>query len=302
MPGAARKQSVSERRHRFSRRRFPTLVLTRADVHALIREHGLRPSKALGQSFLADPNTARRIVRLAGVGSGDRVLEIGPGIGSLTLALAAAGAEVLALELDRRLVPVLRDVVRGTSGVTVEEADALGYDYARLGVGPPTEEPWVCVSNLPYRVAAPLVATLLHDAPQVTRIVVMVQREVGKRLVAAPGTRASGGISVVVAYFAEARVVASVPATVFVPKPKVESVVVELVRRPQPAVEVPEPEAMFALVRAGFGQRRKMLRRSLRASLGERTEAVLGAAGIPPTTRAERLVLDDWARLARAAA
>jgi 16S rRNA (adenine1518-N6/adenine1519-N6)-dimethyltransferase len=272
-------------------------VLSPADVRALLDEHDVRPSRALGQHFLIDPNTARRVVRLAGVSAGDRVLEIGAGVGSLTLALVAAGARVPALEHDRRLVPVLQSVLGDADDVTVERADALTWDLAGLGDGP-----WACVSNLPYNVAVPVVARLLDDAPQVTSILVMVQREVGERLVARAGTREYGAISVKVAYYAEARLAGTVPRTVFLPRPRVDSVLVRLVRRSAPPVAVPSSTDLFELVRAGFAQRRKMLRRSLRAALGARVDAVLAAAGVAPTARAESLDLDAWAAVAVAAA
>jgi 16S rRNA (adenine1518-N6/adenine1519-N6)-dimethyltransferase len=273
-------------------------ALTPADVRALLDDHGIRPSRALGQHFLADPNTARRVVRLADVAAGERVLEIGPGLGSLTLALADAGARVLAVELDRHLVPVLESVVAGRDGVSVEQGDALEWDYAsRLG-----DEPWACVSNLPYNVATPVVVRVLEEAPSVGRLLVMVQREVGERLAAAPGTRAYGAVSVKVAYHAQARLVGSVPPTVFVPRPKVESALVRLDRRPAAPVDVPSYDALFHLVRAGFAHRRKMLRRALAPVLGERTQAVLASAGVQATARAEALGLDEWAAVARAAA
>lgn len=270
-------------------------MLTPAEVRVLLDEHGLRPSRALGQNFLTDANTARKVVRLAGVEAGDQVLEIGPGLGSLTLALLEAGAQVTALELDRHLLPALTSVVGDHAGVVIEHADARTYEYgARLGPGP-----WSCVSNLPYNVATPVVMRILDEAPQVTRLLVMVQREVGERLAARVGTRAYGAVSVKVAYYAEAEVVAVVPPTVFFPRPKVESALVRIDRRPEPSVNVPSPDALFAIVRAGFATRRKMLRRALRPMLGSRTDDVLTAAGVAPTARAESLDLDAWAALAR---
>jgi 16S rRNA (adenine1518-N6/adenine1519-N6)-dimethyltransferase len=261
-------------------------------VRAVLADHDLRPSRALGQHFLADPNTARRIVRLAELEPGARVLEIGPGLGSLTVALADAGARVLALELDEHLVPVVEESVAGRGDVRV--GDARTFDLDLLDEGP-----WSCVSNLPYNVATPIVVRLLEEAPSVTRLLVMTQREVGERLVAGPGRPASGAVSVKVAYYAAARIVGSVPPTVFVPPPRVESVLVRLDRLRTPPVAVPSPDRMFTLVRAGFAHRRKMLRGALRPLLGERTEAVLAAAGIAPAARAESLGLDAWARLAR---
>ena len=271
--------------------------LTRARATELMARYGLAPSRALGQNFVVDPNTAARIVRLAGVGPGDHVVEVGAGLGSLTLALAATGASVLAIELDRHLVPVLESVIEGAGDVTVQQGDALEVDFAaRLDGGD-----WSCVSNLPYNVATPVLLRLLEEVPQVTRFLVMVQREVGERLAAAPGSRACGSASVRVAYHADARVAGAVPASVFVPRPKVESVLVRLERRPEPPVDVASPALMFELVRAGFAQRRKMLRRALRPVLGERAGVVLAAAGIDPRARAESLDLHAWAALTREA-
>jgi len=178
-------------------------LLTPASVRALLGEDGLRPSRRRGQHFLADPNTARRIVRLAGVGPGDRVLEIGAGLGSLTLALRERECSVLAVEIDPRLVSILEREVANDPDVRVVTGDALTIDLdALLGAGP-----WRCVSNLPYNVATPVVIRLLEEAPTVTSGLVMVQREVAERLVAAPGTPAYGAPSVRVAYYAEAKIV-----------------------------------------------------------------------------------------------
>jgi len=271
-------------------------LLTPASIQALLDKHGVRPGRALGQNFLADPNTARRIVRLAGVESGTRVVEIGPGLGSLTLALADAGAsEIVTLELDRHLVPVLREVLEGRA-VRIEEGDALSIDWrALLGETPG----WSMVSNLPYNVATPLVVRVLENAPMVERLFVMVQREVGERMAAAPGTDAYGAVSVKIAYYARAELAGLVPPTVFMPKPAVDSALVRIVRREQPPVDVPDVDRLFVLVRAGFATRRKMLRRALTTELGTRTIPVLEAAGIDPSVRAETLGLEEWASIAR---
>jgi 16S rRNA (adenine1518-N6/adenine1519-N6)-dimethyltransferase len=270
-------------------------VLTPTTVRALLADHDLVPNRALGQHFLADPNTARRIARLAELERGASVLEIGPGLGSLTVALAETGAHVVALELDAQLVPLVESTVAGTGDVTVVHGDALHVDVATLGPGP-----WACVSNLPYNIATPVVVRLLETAPSVTRLLVMTQSEVGERLAARPGERAAGAVSAKVAYYADARVVGTVSPTVFVPPPHVESVLVRLDRRPSPPVRVDDPDRLFALVRAGFAQRRKMLRGALRPLLGARADATLARAGVAPTARAETLTLDDWAGLAEA--
>ena len=267
------------------------MTLSGADVRRLLDTYGLAPSRARGQNFVVDPNTVRRIARLAGVGAGDRVVEIGAGLGSLTLALAETGAAVTAIEVDSGLVPALRSVVEPV-GVTVVEGDALRLDWSSL-LG---ADRWVLVANLPYNVATPLVADLLDGVPAISRMLVMVQREVAERLAAGPGDDAYGAVSVKVAYWATAKVVGRVPATVFHPVPNVESALVRIDRRPAPAVgpEV-DPEWLFRLVRAGFGQRRKMLRRSLAALVP--AEAFV-AAGIRPEARAEELAVEDWGRLA----
>ena len=271
------------------------MTLSRPEIRRLLEENGLRPSRARGQNFVADPNTVRRIARLAGVGPGDRVIEIGAGLGSLTLALAETGAAVTAVEVDRGLVPVLRSLVE-PAGVTVVEADAMALDWdALLGDGP-----WVLVANLPYNVATPLVADLLDRVPAITRMLVMVQREVADRLAAGPGHDAYGAVSVKVAYWATASVAGLVPASVFVPVPNVESALVRVDRRASPAVgpEV-EPGALFGLVGTGFGQRRKMLRRSL---AGLVTADAFTAAGVDPEGRPEELDVLAWGRLAAAVA
>lgn len=266
---------------------------SRAALTALLDAHGLSPSRALGQNFVADPNTVRRIARLAEVGPGDHVVEIGAGLGSLTLALVETGAEVTAVEIDRYVLPVLREVV-APHGVRVVEGDArqLRWDDVLAGA-----DRWVLVANLPYNVATPLVLDLLDQVPAIERMLVMVQKEAGERLAAGVGDPAYGIPSVKVAYWARAELVGKVPASVFVPRPRVESVLVRITRRPEPATAA-DPDRLFTLVRAGFGQRRKMLRRSL---AGLVDPAAFERAGIRPEARAEELSVDAWGRLAAAA-
>ena len=261
----------------------------------LLARHGLSPRRAFGQNFVVDPNTVRRIARLSGVGSGDHVVEIGAGLGALTRALLDTGADVTAIEIDRGLVAVLQSEV-APLGVRVVEGDARTLDWPALLA---RANEWVLVANLPYNVATPLVADLLDHVAAITRMLVMVQREVGERLAARPGTSAYGAVSVKVAYWATAEIVGRVPPTVFLPRPKVESALVSIVRRPRPAVDdAVDRDRLFTLVRAGFGQRRKMLRRSL---AGLVPPAAFEAAVIRPEARAEELSVEEWGRLAAAA-
>jgi 16S rRNA (adenine1518-N6/adenine1519-N6)-dimethyltransferase len=189
--------------------------VTPSEITELLTRHGVRPSKALGQNFLADENTARRIVRLAELQPGDRVVEVGPGIGSLTVALADAGAHVCAVELDRHLVPILEEVV-AERDVEVINDDALRVDWSAL-LDP--EHAWAMVANLPYNVATSVVIRALETAPMIRRALVMVQREVGERLAAGVGDDAYGAVSVKIAYYASAKVVGTVSPNVFIPKP-----------------------------------------------------------------------------------
>ncbi|HXQ19963.1 MAG TPA: 16S rRNA (adenine(1518)-N(6)/adenine(1519)-N(6))-dimethyltransferase RsmA [Acidimicrobiales bacterium] len=275
------------------------MTLSGPEIHRLLSEHGIHPSKALGQNFVADPNTVRRIVRLGGVSAGSRVLEIGPGLGSLTLALVEAGASVVAVEIDRRLAAALREVLQGAAGVRVVEGDALRLDWRSwLDDGAlPSGAPWILVANLPYRVATPVVLHALEEAPEIGSQLVMVQREVADRLVATPNTPAYGAVSVRVGYFAEAAIVGQVPRGVFIPRPKVESALVRIVRRDAPAVDpaLVSYARFDAVVRAGFAHRRKMLRRAL---AGVVSADAFEAAGVAPTARAEDLDVARWGRLA----
>lgn len=271
------------------------MTLSRSDVAAQLEAAGLSPKRSRGQNFVVDPNTVRRVVRLAGIGPGDRVLEIGAGLGSLTLALAETGATVTAVEIDHDLVPLLERNTAHLANVRVVEADAMSADWDSL-LG--EHRDWTLVANLPYNVATPLIADLLDGEPRIARMTVMTQREVAERLVARPGDDAYGALSVKIAFWAEAEIVGLVPASVFVPRPKVESALVSIVRRPVPLDGDVDPPALFALVRAGFAKRRKMLRGALAGTVDATTFA---GAGIDPTARAEELSVADWIRLRRCA-
>ncbi len=275
---------------------------SRPAIRELLESASLAPRRDLGQNFVADPNTVRRIASLARVGPGDHVVEIGAGLGSLTLALADTGATVIAIEVDHGVVPILRDVVSDRANVTVIEGDAMHLDWSSALVSasstgadddraPGPADDWVLVANLPYNVATPLICDLLDDVPAITRMIVMVQREAAERFAATTRTPAYGAVSVKAAYWGTAKIVGHVPASVFVPRPNVESALVEITRREPPTTE---PGALFALVRAGFGQRRKMLRRSLAGIIAPET---FEAAGISPTARPEELDVEAWCRL-----
>ncbi len=225
------------------------------------------------------------------------MVEVGAGLGSLTVALAAAGASVVAVEFDRGLVPALREVVAPWPEVRVEEADAMRLDWASALPG----DGWKMVSNLPYNVAVPLLMDMLEGVPGIGSFLAMVQREVGERLAAGPGDEAYGAVSVRVAYRAEASVVRRVPASVFWPRPAVDSVLVRIARRDEPAVAI-DPARLFRVVDEGFAERRKTMRNALRRlGLGaEDAASALARCGLEPNVRAERLSLEDFARLAEA--
>jgi 16S rRNA (adenine1518-N6/adenine1519-N6)-dimethyltransferase len=273
-----------------------------AALRSLAARHGIRPSKSLGQHFLVDPNVARLVASLADIGPDDRVIEIGAGLGSLTVTLAARGARVLAVEFDRRLVPALEDAVaasreRGPGEVEILVADATALDWGRV-LGDRPGDPWTLCSNLPYNIATPLLLDVLELVPAIERLVVMVQREVGERLVARPGDEGFGAVSLKVAYRAEAEILRRVPPTVFWPTPGVESVIVRLDRVRPPVAS--DPGTLFRVIEEGFAQRRKTLRTAVRR-LGLDTDAATGAlrrAGIAPAARAEELDLASFARLA----
>ena len=267
------------------------MTYTRREIQSMLAEIGVRPRKSLGQNFVADPNLVRRIARLAEITPGDRVIEIGAGLGSLTLALVEAGAFVTAIEIDSLLADKLRTTVdRGR--VEVIEADAMRIEWSAV-LSP--NDRVALVANLPYNIATPLIADLLDQVPGIDRMIVMVQREVAKRLVARVGDDEYGIPSVKVAFWADAKIVATVPPDVFVPRPNVDSAIVRIMRRPEPAADI-DVAQVFTLVRAGFGQRRKMLRRSL---AGLVTVDELVAAGIRPEQRAEEIDVAGWCRLAR---
>ena len=268
------------------------MTLSVADVRRLLSEADIDPKKSLGQNFVVDPNTVRRIARLSGVGEGSRVIEIGAGLGSLTLALAETGASVVAIETDRTLIPILNSIVGDRAQIIEADVRSLSWNEMLPTPG------WDLVANLPYNIATNVVLTVLDEVPAVTRLLVMVQQEAGERIAASVGDAAYSGVSVRVALRGNASIVGHVSPSVFYPQPRVSSALVA-VERVERSVEKHIEDELIDLVRIAFNQRRKMLRKSLK---GRVEENILESAGIPPTSRPEEVELDRWINLAQESA
>lgn len=265
---------------------------------ALLRKYGLRPKVSWGQNFLCDVEILDHIARLAVARPGERVVELGAGLGHLTARLLALGAEVIAVERDRDMARVLRGELGERARIL--EANAVKLDYAALAGAGSAEV--AVVGNLPYHLTSPILFSLLDQADHVSRAVFLVQREVAERLAARPGTKAFGLLSVLLQHRAEVRIERRVPPGAFLPAPAVESAVIRAEVVP-PRAEVADAARFRRLVRAGFAQRRKMLGNALRAARlapPARLEAALAAAGIDPARRGETLSVDEWAALDRA--
>lgn len=274
-------------------------LLGPAEVRDLAEQLGIQPTKRLGQNFVIDPNTVRRIVKAAGIAPGQTVVEIGPGLGSLTLGLLEAGAEVVAVEIDRRLaeqLPLTVELMHPGAPLTVVTADALTL---RELPGAPT----ALVANLPYNVSVPVLLHFLEHFRALATGLVMVQAEVGQRIAAGPGSKVYGSPSVKSAWYGSWRTAGQVGRQVFWPAPNVDSILVAFEVRSEPIGTEQERLATFAIVDAAFGQRRKMLRQALSGLLGgaASASAVLQRAGSDPTRRGEQLSVDDFLAVARAA-
>jgi 16S rRNA (adenine1518-N6/adenine1519-N6)-dimethyltransferase len=274
-------------------------LLGPAEIRGLAAELDVRPTKKLGQNFVHDPNTVRRIVELANVGPDDVVLEVGPGLGSLTLGLLATGARVVAVEIDPKLAERLPKTVADRGPEVADKLQVVAADALRIAKDD-LPEPTALVANLPYNVAVPVVLHLLAEVPSLKNGLVMVQTEVADRMAAGPGSRIYGVPSVKLAWYGPARKVAAVPRSVFWPVPNVDSALVAFERGDAPASD--DRDRLFGLVDAAFSQRRKTLRAALAGWAGsaERAGELLTAAGIDPRTRGEQLGVQDFARLADA--
>lgn len=284
-----------------------TGLLNPASIRRIADQIGLRPTKTRGQNFVHDANTVRRIVSLAQVGAADRVIEVGPGLGSLTLGLLETGAEVVAIEIDEVLANQLPGTVAERMPGAAERLEVVLSDALDVKVIPGAE-PTALVANLPYNVAVPVLLHTLAICPQWSTGVVMVQSEVADRLVAAPGSKIYGVPSAKLAWYAEAIRVGNVPPTVFWPVPNVDSGLVRITRRRPPHVDGRDPRVtrsqVFRVVDAAFASRRKMLRSALAGLCGGSMAAseLITAAGIDPTARGEALDIGDLARVVEALA
>ncbi|SMP30998.1 16S rRNA (adenine1518-N6/adenine1519-N6)-dimethyltransferase [Laceyella tengchongensis] len=274
-----------------------------ARTRELLNAYGLKLKKSLGQNFLTDSHVLSKIIRAAELNKDSGVIEIGPGIGALTERLAEQAGKVVAVELDQRLVPVLKELFQHQPHVEIIHGDALEVDLGAVIQEHMRDMKTLhVVANLPYYVTSPILIRLLTERYPLTNIVIMIQKEVADRLAAKPGTKDYSSLSVLVQYFAEAEEVAKVPSHVFVPRPQVDSAVARLTLRERPAVEVKNEELFFKIVRASFAQRRKTLLNTLHATLFARVdkhqvEAWLNEAGIDPKRRGETLNLEEFATL-----
>jgi 16S rRNA (adenine1518-N6/adenine1519-N6)-dimethyltransferase len=274
-------------------------LLGAREIRDIAERCGVRPSKQRGQNFVVDANTVRRIVKLADVGPDDVVLEVGPGLGSLTLGLLATGARVIAVEIDPVLARALPETVSHHRRDDAQRLDVIEADALRISDLP--DAPTALVANLPYNVAVPVILHLLEHFDSLVRGLVMVQSEVADRLVAPPGSRTYGVPSAKFAWFARGERAGSVPASVFWPMPRVESALVSFVRQPPPETVATRTE-VFAVIDAAFAQRRKTLRAALGGWAGSSAaaEATLIGAGVDPGARGESIDIGAFARIAAA--
>lgn len=272
-------------------------------IKALLARHGFTFSKSLGQNFLINPSVCPRMAEECGAAPGTGVLEVGPGIGVLTVELAKRAEKVVSVELDKRLLPVLEETLAPYDNVKVVNDDILKVDLQKLLREEfPGMQVVVC-ANLPYYITSPVIMRLLEERLPIAGLTVMVQKEAAQRLCAQPGKRECGAVSVAVQYYAEPRVLFQVSRGSFLPPPNVDSSVIRLDVRPEAAIDIPNEKKFFALVKAAFGQRRKTILNAVAAGLSvpkERIAAACDAAGIAQNARAEQMTMEQFAALSRA--
>ena len=266
------------------------MSLTRTEVKNLLLKYEIHPKKSLGQNFVVEPNTIRQIIKLADLGPEDFVLEVGSGLGSLTLALLESCEHVTAIEIDDVLVNILKETTGNQTGnkLRIIHADVMELDLQQMLEEKNSQ--WNLVANLPYNIAVPMICDFLENVSAISKMTVMVQREVAERMVAKVGEKAYGLPSVKIEYFAEAKIIADIPPTVFMPKPRVESSIVQIARHGNPMVSE-NYEVLFSLIKSAFRHRRKMLRSSLKGILSTDD---FDLTGIDPTNRAENITLKEW--------
>ena len=276
-------------------------------TRAILERHGFTFKKSFGQNFLTDTNILQKIVDTAEIDKKVNVIEIGPGIGALTEFLAESAAEVMAFEIDDRLVPILADTLRDFDNVTVVNQDILKVDLAQyIAEFKNPDLPIKVVANLPYYITTPILMHLIESGIPFSEFVVMMQKEVADRISAQPNTKAYGSLSIAVQYYMTAKVAFIVPRTVFVPAPNVDSAILKMVRRDQPAVAVQDEKFFFKVSKASFVHRRKTLWNNLTSCFGKSEEtkdkltAALERAELSPSVRGEALSLEEFARLADA--
>lgn len=270
---------------------------------AVLQKYGFRFQKKFGQNFLIDTHVLEKIVAAAEIKEDDFVVEIGPGIGTLTQYLAHAAGRVCAVEIDRNLIPILEDTLSAWDNVTVIRGDILDVDLKELADRENQGKPVKIVANLPYYITTPIIMGRLEKRVPMESMTVMVQKEVARRMQAAPGSKDYGALSLAVQYYAEPYLAANVPPNCFIPRPGVGSAVIRLTCRQKPAAETADEALMFRLIRAAFNQRRKTLLNGLRNDAGlqlpkERVEEGLRACGLPLSVRGETLGLREYAALA----
>jgi 16S rRNA (adenine1518-N6/adenine1519-N6)-dimethyltransferase len=274
-------------------------------VAAILNKHNFKISKRLGQNFLIDESIRQKIVTAGELQAGEVVVEIGPGLGVLTQALAEQKCQVIAIELDKHLLPILAENLAEHANVQVVHNDILKINLNELVLELTGKQSYKVMANLPYYITTPILLHLLENRFNIDLMVFMMQKEVAERMIAQPGPKAYGSLSVVIQYFTEPRLVAKVPNTVFIPQPEVESAVVRFTKRVNPPVELVDEKMFFQIVRAAFGQRRKTLANALKGSrLGldrEQVTNLLNQAGIDGNRRGETLSLDEFALLSNTA-